>query len=80
MNAATVVGYSYNADSHCIACTKAAVDIGQLPYPRGGPPVRDENLIPVEAQDSEGNPIHPIFGGDEVECDCRECGATIIEH
>lgn len=78
MNAATVVGYSYDADSHCPACTKAAVAKGQLYHPALAE--LDENGVPFDTEDSEGNPVHPIFGGGEVECDCRECGATIIEH
>jgi len=58
-----VIGYAYEADLHCVACT----------IKRFG--VRMEFLDKVE--DDEGNPIHPVFLGDEREgpeyCgDCRE--------
>jgi hypothetical protein len=62
MNAADVVGYSYDADHHCTYC--AAKRFGN-------------DLDKPETTDSEGNPVHAMFAGDESEyelsCgDCRE--------
>jgi hypothetical protein len=65
MNSYDVVGYSFNADCYCVDCTIEAF---------GGEPDED-------TEDSDGNPVHPIFAGDEHEetvC-CGDCGAVIAE-
>jgi len=58
-----IVGYAYDADWHCVDCTAA----------RFGRAVYELNF---EAEDSEGNPVHPILlgdlEGDEVCGDCLE--------
>jgi len=66
MNAADVIGYAYEADLHCIACTVARF---------GHEPTEED-------EDSEGNPIHPLFAGDEYQAEgeyCGDCHAEIRE-
>ena len=88
MNAADVIGYTYQADCHCINCTLKAWDEGKFYFkgkPRKGQGTihldegRDENGLPYEAEDSEGNRVHPIFGDEESECVCGDCQEIIME-
>lgn len=38
----------------------------------------DENLSD-EPEDSEGNPVHPIFAGSEdADDECEECGCNLL--
>lgn len=69
----TVIGYAYEADTHCVPCTKR-----RFPEPGQDP---DEHSIPMYAEDSERNPITPIFSTQEVLHDihCRQCRAVIAE-
>lgn len=55
-----VVGYAYEADLHCETCTRKRF------------PEADEEFSDVE--DSEGNPIHPMFAGDEHDPSGEYCG------
>lgn len=69
MNAADVIGYTYEADEHCESC---AIE-------RFGAALYDET-----AEDAEGNPPHPIFGDHEpsnawIGCYCGTCGDEIVE-
>ena len=59
MNSTDIIGYSFEADHHCVACTEA----------RFGAPV------PEDAEDDEGNPVHPIFASEEFEEEpvCGDC-------
>lgn len=58
-----VVGYTYEADYHCLTCAEKR--FGQSVY-----------NLDFEAEDHEGNPVHPIFlgslEGDEHCGDCLE--------
>jgi hypothetical protein len=68
-----VIGYTWSADVHCIACTRAAHVAGA--FERDVLPERDdENGIPENARDAEGNPLHPIFSTDEFPEDGEFCG------
>lgn len=71
-----VVGYTYDAATHCVDCTAK--------YARGlmqGDDVEILNAIENETlRDSENNPIHPIFSTDEAgdtPDHCDDCGAFI---
>ena len=69
----SIIGYAYEADTHCVPCTK-------LRFPTPGPQP-DEHSIPMYAEDSERNPITPIFSWTEILQDvhCGRCGDTIAE-
>jgi len=61
-----IIGYAYEADCHCLACTERR--FGMLP---------DDS---VEFSDDEGNPPHPIFAGDEGAAEefCGDCGCNLL--
>lgn len=65
-----VVGYAYDADVHCVACTLADFHRGAFQTDGG---LLDENGLPVETDDSEGNRVSPIFSTDDAET-CGDCG------
>ena len=72
-----VVGYTFDADVHCVDCTEAYVrennNIGELVDIMEGR---------IEFPDGEGNPIHPIFDTDEAgntPSHCGDCGAFITD-
>src|SRR5206468_10817677 len=62
-----VIAYTYEADWHCIACTKARTFRcdGTHPYAEPG---LDENGIAMDLIDREGNVLHPVFSTDELPC------------
>lgn len=66
MKAWDVIGYAYEADIHCVSCTKKRF-----------PNVEDNDRL----EDSEGNPIHPIFASDEGSDSevCGDCGGSLEE-
>lgn len=70
-----IIGYTYEADVHCPACTFKATE---HPYAwiHQPVPLRDEHGVLRDAVDREGNTIHPVFDIDEnnfTHCgDCRE--------
>jgi hypothetical protein len=69
MKAFDVLGYAFDADLHCQACTRQR--FGRRAFDDRNPPA-----------DSEGNPIHPIFAGDEHDPageHCGDCGTEIVE-
>lgn len=73
-----VVGYSYDADIHCVDCTIK----GFQPYlPESGHRTVEDWLDAEDLpHDSEGNEIHPIFDTDEAGDSpehCGDCGAYI---
>lgn len=85
-----VIGYIYETDCHCIACTRGRHTDGgftiDLATPEGDG--LDENEIPYGATDREGNLIHPIFSTSEMQYDddgkamdtvCGDCFAVIQE-
>jgi len=57
-----VIGYTYEADCHCLQCTKNRF---------GGDPTE----VDYERIDNEGNSIHPIFLDSEWDFPpvCEEC-------
>ena len=74
-----VVGYTYESAHHCVDCTKERFAT-ESKYV-------DENGIPEDAVDNDGNQVHALFDG--FECDyvpsCDGCfeiieGATVIEY
>ena len=80
--------YTYEADTHCVACTIARWQAGGFKVQAGHPEGAgtDENGVPYAAQDNEGNLIHPVFASDEGAVDdsgrglgmtCRTCGDVI---
>lgn len=79
-----VIGYSYGADAHCVACTKRAQETGILrfypwhPHAQVG---KDHNGLWLDACDSEGNRIHAMFSTDEGASDehCGDCGFKLLE-
>lgn len=83
-----IIGYTYNADCHCVGCTQAYHADGWFDIDTGGPEgdALDEHDIPYGATDSEGNPIHPIFStsegsigedGNEMDIICGDCLGVI---
>jgi hypothetical protein len=62
-----VVGYTYDADMHCVTCTTT----------RFGDKALSREILP---NDSEGNPIHPVFLEEATNSDvCRECRRRLNE-
>ena len=63
MKAFEIIGYTYDADIHCPCCARERFD----------------DLDSELEEDSEGNPIHPVFAGDESEGPevCGTCGDEI---
>jgi hypothetical protein len=65
MNAATIVGYAYESDFHCIDCALMRFTAEQLADPY--------------TEDREGNPVHAVFvdenDGDEI---CGDCGEYLM--
>lgn len=79
MHATDIVGYAYNADLHCITCTKA--DYSNRIIKRGTPAgfQADDNGIPLDAIDREGNPVHPVFVDTADGSDmCGDCCRPLI--
>lgn len=61
VKAFAVLGYTFEADMHCLGCTAA----------RFGDAVLEDGF---EGVDSEGNPPHPIFACDSALTDaCGTC-------
>lgn len=64
------IGYTYEADTHCVACARARFGADANGFP------------PETARDSEGNEPHPIAPWDETPCRgewCGTCGGNIAE-
>lgn len=83
-----IEAYTYEADTHCIACTVARWRAGgfklQADHAEGD--ATDEHGLPYAAEDNEGNPVHPVFANDEGAIDetgrdlgmiCGTCGDVI---
>lgn len=71
-----IIGYAYDADCHCVDCTRERADVGLL---KRVPPLKldtDEHGIALDLVDDEGNDVHPIFSTDENATDetCGDCG------
>jgi hypothetical protein len=65
-----IIAYTYDADIHCIECTKKqyATPIAAIKYvrtPESQAEELDENGMCLRAIDREGNLVRPIFSTDE---------------
>tara|TARA_R100000808_G_scaffold42_2_gene244 strand:+ start:2510 stop:2971 length:462 start_codon:yes stop_codon:yes gene_type:complete len=62
-----IIGYTYEADYHCIDCTEKEFGKDDLGY--------------AFTVDNEDNPIHPVFSTDEIQeySACAECSVLIGE-
>lgn len=87
-----VIGYTYDADYHCINCTTAYIKGGTQSRTPPHPKQVERWLDGTdEFPDSENNPIHPIFDTDEwyandihegrshATLNCGTCGDEIDE-
>lgn len=89
MNSMRVIGYTYEADCHCIYCAKKRSKAsGFTINVAAHGEALDEHDIPYGATDREGNFIHPIFPTSEMQYDedgkamdtvCGDCSAIIQE-
>ena len=80
MNATDIVGYAYNASMHCIDCARNAADVGILTREPSLKLKTDENGIALDLIDREGNPITPVFcGEDAIEQPCDDCGEYLLD-
>lgn len=70
-----IIGYSFEADIHCSACTEHKAAIGVLKRQPPLNPKPDEHGIAQDLVDREGNSVHPIFRTDEIDEDsaCGDC-------
>ena len=67
-----IIGYSYEADFHCVGCTFERFNTLLPPTARLFGMV--DFISEPEVEDSEGNAIHPIFSFDlEQEENCGDC-------
>lgn len=69
-----IIGYTYEADVHCVDCTRKRFPRESAPADY---PYTDSAGVPLTARDREGNVVHPITDIDESanteHCgDCRE--------
>jgi hypothetical protein len=77
-----VIGYSYEADLHCVDCAKKRFghEDDNAKHGKYVPSEVDENYVRYDAMDNEGNPVHPIFSTDELSPNgshCGDCGCLI---
>ena len=60
-----IVGYTYDADEHSPAETRAALKNGVLKATNPDAPLDEHGIPESGVEDSEGNEIHPVFATDE---------------
>lgn len=65
-----VIAYTYEADYHCIGCTKARFDAGGFTKENflGRPDELDEHGVSMAATDGERNNVNVVFSTDELPC------------
>lgn len=69
-----VVAYTYEADFHCIACTRQRFGKHRLAHMPSAPHDYDNNGIDYKQADREGNLVHPVFGSDQSpDSPCGTC-------
>lgn len=73
-----IIGYVYQADTHCIACTQARRFDLDPDHPHASPGV-DENGVSLAAIDDERNLVHPMFSTDETPPRGEYCGVCFDE-
>ena len=63
-----IIAYTYEADTHCIACTKQRYQDGGFDTLYKEHPNYNEGLdangVGMDAMDYEGNAVHPLFSTD----------------
>lgn len=77
-----IVAYAFGADHWCEGCAREAFTLGSLRAPEGADGRLDENGIPEDLIDSEGNPLHPVFAHEESPEEglfCGGCRDCIVE-
>ena len=75
LHVCTILGYAYEADYHCVGCTRERFALPDMPASD-----TDINDIPLAATDGEGNPVHPIFASEAEETmHCGDCGGLIYD-
>lgn len=77
-----VIGYTFEADCHCVDCTLKRHESKpfELTDPLKLGEGDDENGLPYAATDREGNAVHPMFSTDEASEGgdyCGDCGEQI---
>lgn len=79
-----VIAYTYEADYHCLDCATKRFGHGEQAgkLAVASLPIAavefDENWIPYNQEDNEGNPIHPVFSTDDLEnASCGDCHEEI---
>lgn len=77
MHSFSILGYTHSADTWCPECVRKQWKEGELTrdpehfYAHKG---KDENGIPMDLVDSEGNIVHPIFLDNAYEdMNCAGC-------
>lgn len=77
-----IVGYTFEADAHCVSCTQGRFALNGDGVRRSvDEPLVDEHGIPHNAYDREGNRVHPVFATDEGPDDmyCGDCYVLVSE-
>ena len=71
-----IIGYTYEADVHCPACTYKRFGRHILPQWQQDerPDLCDSHGIVINAYDREGNTINPVFDIDEASESLTHCG------
>lgn len=68
MKATDIIGWTYDASAHCEECAAQRFSSAQLRNPA--------------TEDTEGNPVRPIFASDDTKPEgeyCDDCGACIAD-
>lgn len=76
-----IIGYAFNADTHCPDCTRGAFELGQLVHGIDAKHYVDEHALPARLQEKNGDGVHPIFDIDENAGSeyCGDCLAKLLE-
>lgn len=76
-----IIGYTYTAEVNCRECAYRDYSSGNLKLSGNAPQRCDENGIPENLVDREGNSIRPVFITDEDASNqvCDGCFQTLIE-
>lgn len=81
-----IIGYAFEADTHCPECVLArwkdcADAIRAVSIPEVWHQEMDQNGVPLNIRDREGNNVHPIFSTDEgaLQEVCGECGTNLFD-
>lgn len=74
-----VIGYGFDADIHCVDCTKTRRFLQRIDLPMADG--EDEHGLPYAAIDSEGNYLSPVFDIQENSENetCGDCGEALLQ-